>query len=304
VSFHKWPSQVDLFKAQPMREYLRQEVLSAMISGGNTTVYVSDMDAAIRFYTEALGLKLTNRLGTRWATVEAGASYWTTDDVGAGLIIGLHPQSLKNPSPGTKGSVMFGLETYDPIEDVMARLVERGVRTTGEVIRTEIGNFVGIEDLDGNAIYLWEISEEMVPQSDLGSKEGPGQSAVSPMLSGGHANIYVSSMDATVRFYTEVLGLKLTNRFDDHWATVEAGNSLVIGLHPESPRYPAPGTKGAVVLGLEIDEPIERVVSRLLERGVRTTGAIVRSELENVAEIEDPDGNAIRLGEPVSLLVK
>ena len=35
-----------------------------MISGGNATIYVSNMDTAVRFYTEVLGLKLTNRLVT------------------------------------------------------------------------------------------------------------------------------------------------------------------------------------------------------------------------------------------------
>ena len=39
-------------------------------------------------------------------------------------------------------------------------------------------------------------------------------------------------MDNAIRFYTEVLGLKLTNRFGNNWATVQAGKTLVIGLHP------------------------------------------------------------------------
>ena len=104
-------------------------------------------------------------------------------------------------------------------------------------------------------------------------------------------------MDAAVRFYTGVLGLNLTNRYGDKWATVEAGRNLVIGLHPRTPRSPVPGTKGSVMLGLTIDEPIERVVSRLVERGVRLTGDIVRSERDNFVEIEDLDGNAIYLWE-------
>ena len=65
----------------------------------------------------------------------------------------------------------------------------------------------------------------------------------------------VSDMDRAVVFYTEILGLKLTNRFGDHWATVQAGASLTVGLHPASPQYPAPGTKGGMMLGLEINEP-------------------------------------------------
>ncbi|MCU1262991.1 MAG: hypothetical protein JWO80_5876 [Bryobacterales bacterium] len=40
-----------------------------MISGGNATVFVSNMDRAVEFYTGVLGLKLTNRFGDhglRW----------------------------------------------------------------------------------------------------------------------------------------------------------------------------------------------------------------------------------------------
>lgn len=268
-----------------------------MISGGNATVYVSNMDAAVRFYTEALGLKLTNRFGNHWATIEAGPSYWTTDEVGAGLVIGLHPQSPKHQAPGTKGAVGFGFETYEPIEGVIARLVQRGVRFTSDIIRFEAGNSIGFEDPDDTPTYLHEFPPEMVPQTDFGADKDPTKEAASAMLSGGHAIVYVSEMDAAVRFYADVLGLNLTNRCGDKWATVEAGHNLVIGLHPPSPKSPAPGTKGSVMLGLTIDEPIKSVVARLVERGVRLTGDIVRSETDNFVEIEDLDGNAIYLWE-------
>ena len=122
--FTNWPFQLALFKRATIRNPPK-EALSAMISGGNATIYVANMDAAVRFYTDVLGLKLTNRFGERWATVEAGPSYWTPDEVGAGLVIGLHPASPKHPAPGTKGAVMFGLETYKPIEDVVSRLADR-----------------------------------------------------------------------------------------------------------------------------------------------------------------------------------
>ncbi len=61
------------------------------------------------------------------------------------------------------------------------------------------------------------------------------------MISGGNATVFVSNMDASVRFYTEVLGLKLTNRrFGNSWATVDAGKGLTIGLHPASPKGNSP----------------------------------------------------------------
>jgi catechol 2,3-dioxygenase-like lactoylglutathione lyase family enzyme len=42
-----------------------------MIKGGSIIVGVSDLDAAIRFYTEALGLRLVMRFGGEWAVIDA-----------------------------------------------------------------------------------------------------------------------------------------------------------------------------------------------------------------------------------------
>ena len=105
--------------------------------------------------------------------------------------------------------------------------------------------------------------------------------------------VFISNMDSAVRFYRDILGMRLTNRYDPHWATVEAGNKLVIGLHPESPHSAPPGTPGAMMLGLDVDEPIDQVVSRLAASGVKVKGAVIRSEVR----IEDPDGNLIVLRE-------
>lgn len=270
-----------------------------MITGGNATVYVSSLDEAIEFYVGRLGLKLTNRFGDHWATVETGPSYWASDEAGAGLTLGLHPPSAKHPSPGTAGSVGFGLETYEPIDEVAALLAQRSVRVDGEIVRFEAGNVVSIVDQDGLPTYVHEFPPEMIPETDLAAADDAGYDPIAEMVAGGHAIVYVSNMDVAIRFYTDTLGLKLTNRFGDHWATVEAGR-LVIGIHPQTPRTPVPSSRGSVMLGLTIDEPIERVVSQLTARGVRITGPIVRAQGQAFVEIADPDGNAIYLweGEP------
>src|ERR1043165_7661339 len=59
-----------------------------MYASGNVTVYVSNMDRAVKFYSETLGLKLAYRFGDNWASVEAGR----------GLTIGLHPASGEMPA--------------------------------------------------------------------------------------------------------------------------------------------------------------------------------------------------------------
>ena len=118
------------------------------------------------------------------------------------------------------------------------------------------------------------------------------------MISGGNATVYVSNMDNAVRFYTEALGLKLTNRFGDNWATVQAGTTLVVGLHPWSAKFPRPGTKGAVQLGffLAHGDSLEALAARLRQHGVRVSDTIASMEA-NYIHFEDPDGNPIYVGD-------
>ena len=272
-----------------------------MISGGNATVFVSSLDDAIQFYAERLGLKLTNRFGNQWATLWAGPCYWSSDNTaGAGLTIALHPASPKYPAPGTSGGVGFGLETYVPIESVKTALDARGVRTEGEIIRYEAGNLISLRDQDGLPTYINEFPPHMLEPSDLAADDARDDE-VSAIVAGGHAIVYVSNMDEGVTFYTETLGMKLTYRYEDKFATAEAGTFL-LAIHPRTPFAPAPGTKGSVVLGLSIDQPIDRVVARLAASGVRTLGPVVRAEQGDAergdaVEIADPDGNVIVLRE-------
>lgn len=119
------------------------------------------------------------------------------------------------------------------------------------------------------------------------------------MISGGNVTVFISNMDAAVEFYTQVLELKLINRYGDFWATIDAGRGLVIGLHPASPKYAAPGTRGSMVIALEITEPIDGVVERLQQRGVKFTGPVVSSEAGKFIDFSDPDGNPFYFWEVV-----
>jgi catechol 2,3-dioxygenase-like lactoylglutathione lyase family enzyme len=263
-----------------------------MFSSGNATVHVAHLSAAIKFYTETLGFTLTNRFGDRWATVWTGPSYWTTDEVRAGLILGLRPASPESPAPGTLGGVGFGLETYAPAKDVAATLTTRGVRVDSEIISFEAGNVFSFVDLDGVASYVNEFPPGMIDEDDKDRHAASGADKL--LLSGGHAIVYVSDMDDAIRFYADTLGLNLTNRFENHFATVEVGRSLVLGIHPRTPNTPIPGTKGSVTLSLVVDEPLDTVLARLAQRGVRTTG---HAQPGRSAYIEDLDGNVITLWE-------
>ena len=56
----------------------------------------------------------------------------------------------------------LGLVVEVPIDTVVSRLVQRGVRVTG---RSEPDRSIDIEDLDGNVITLWEVQ---IPGAEVG----------------------------------------------------------------------------------------------------------------------------------------
>lgn len=118
------------------------------------------------------------------------------------------------------------------------------------------------------------------------------------MLTRGIATIFVTDMDRSIRFYTEILGLQLTQRFGEHWAQVQAGE-LVIGLHPASAQSPS-GHNGSITIGFTFSTPIEEAVSTLKQKGVRFPGPIIQDNAGKVAYFEDPDGNTLYLWETAS----
>lgn len=117
-------------------------------SGGIATVMVSDMDRAVRFYTETLGLKLSFRAEDEWAEVTAGP----------GLTIGLHPAGEHGPRPGAGGAISLGFNVDGPIQQSVDALTARGVVFRGPVVANpdEPVKLAFFGDPDGNPLYLCE----------------------------------------------------------------------------------------------------------------------------------------------------
>jgi catechol 2,3-dioxygenase-like lactoylglutathione lyase family enzyme len=132
-----------------------------MFASGNVTVYVSNMDAAVRFYAETLGLKLAYRFGDHWAAVE----------VGKGLTIGLHPASAEMPA-GRRGSMSIGLELSGSIHDAVQALEAKGVKFDGPVNEGKAGSFVSFRDPDGNLLYLAQMNWSHVQQGEGKYQQG------------------------------------------------------------------------------------------------------------------------------------
>jgi predicted enzyme related to lactoylglutathione lyase len=65
---------------------------------------------------------------------------------------------------------------------------------------------------------------------------------------------------------------------------------LTIGLHPATEESPA-GRKGSITIGFNLNEPIDRVVDRLKNQGVKFTQEIFDDGSSRIADFLDPDGN-------------
>ncbi|MFZ1991804.1 MAG: VOC family protein [Alphaproteobacteria bacterium] len=115
-----------------------------MISGGNITIFVSDVGVATKFYVSVLGLRLVKRHSKHWATVSAGG----------GFSIGLHEKSPNHPEPGTPGAILFGLRVPGSLSSEVERIEQRGAKVERSGVDV-VGKFAYLRDPDGNPFYLW-----------------------------------------------------------------------------------------------------------------------------------------------------
>ncbi len=116
------------------------------IAGGVATIFVRDMDRAVSFYTEALGLTLKYRAGDHWAAIDAGN----------GFTLGLHPASERSPEPGAQGGVQLGFDIRGRMEDAIATLGSKGVEFPGPIHEDGAVRLAFFKDPDGNEHYLCE----------------------------------------------------------------------------------------------------------------------------------------------------
>ena len=106
--------------------------------------------------------------------------------------------------------------------------------------------------------------------------------------------IFVADMDRAVKFYTEILGCQLQQRYGNHWAELKSDDGATIGLHPASTQNPA-GIKGSIQLGLEAKGSIHKQVEEMKSQGVKFVGPIIDDQQVLIANFEDPDGNPLYL---------
>jgi predicted enzyme related to lactoylglutathione lyase len=108
--------------------------------------WTKDMDEAVAFYRDVLGLDLTARFGEDWSEFDVGGSR-----------VALHGSRGMAP-PNEGATVVFEV---DDLDATMRALQGRGVRFEGEVTEVpESGRFVSLRDPAGNLVQMFEPSSE------------------------------------------------------------------------------------------------------------------------------------------------
>ena len=113
--------------------------------------------------------------------------------------------------------------------------------------------------------------------------------APAPAFVNSYMTVMVRDMDASVRFYTETLGLPLKERHGDHWAGVQAPGVL-IGLHPGGD-HPAEPDQSAISLGFMVDD-FDAALAALTARGVQVAPPR-GNDAARSASFADPDGTPL-----------
>jgi catechol 2,3-dioxygenase-like lactoylglutathione lyase family enzyme len=113
---------------------------SRLLSGLDHVYYwVTDMERAVAFYRDVLGLDLVRREGSNWAVFDAG-----------GLQFALHGAIEVTPGGAT---AVFSVED---LEAAMGTLAARGVRFVHEGEVAGYARFASFPDPDGNTVQLIE----------------------------------------------------------------------------------------------------------------------------------------------------
>jgi catechol 2,3-dioxygenase len=124
--------------------------------------------------------------------------------------------------------------------------------------------------------------------------------SVHPQTRIGHVHLKVADLDRAVKFYRDVLGFDLTQRYGAHAAFLSAGGyHHHIGLNTwesEGGRAPAPGTTGLYHLAIlyPTRAALADALRRLIAAGISLDGASDHGVSEALY-LRDPDNNGVEL---------
>lgn len=128
----------------------------------------------------------------------------------------------------------------------------------------------------------------------------PEPRPIHPQTRIGHVHLKVADLDRALRFYRDVLGFELTQRYGSQAAFLSAGGyHHHIGLNTwqsQGGAPPAPGTTGLYHLAILYPTRAELadVLQRLIDVGIELDGASDHGVSEALY-LRDPDNNGVEL---------
>ena len=132
------------------------------------------------------------------------------------------------------------------------------------------------------------------------SDASPGPTPVHPKVQIGHVHLKVADLERAIRFYHDVLGFDVTQRWGDQAAFLSAGGyHHHIGLNTwESQGGPPPGAGTTGLYHLAILYPtraeLANALRRLIAAGIALDGAADHG-VSDALYLRDPDNNGVEL---------
>ncbi|MBU0637761.1 MAG: VOC family protein [Planctomycetes bacterium] len=124
---------------------------------GDIHIYVSDFEAALRFWAEGLQLQIAEQEVSRYA------AYAQLDFPDGGPSLRLFGRTAPwdpeaRPAPDAHPHIRFDITTSD-LDGLLVRLIEHGGEQLGEIETFDGLRLVALADPDGNAFELLEVPE-------------------------------------------------------------------------------------------------------------------------------------------------
>jgi len=113
-----------------------------VFTAAKETLMVKDVEQAVKFYRDDLGLRQTVRYGNEWVELEA-----------PGTVIALHPNRKPKSSAPPK-TMSIGFQVKD-LDGTVAKLQKRGV--TFKIQDEGFLRRADFADPDGHRLYLMEV---------------------------------------------------------------------------------------------------------------------------------------------------
>ncbi|MCP3804023.1 VOC family protein [Allokutzneria sp. A3M-2-11 16] len=190
------------------------------------------------------------------------------------------------PATAEPGRVILNFHVEDA-RAVVARLDELGVEWLARLEDRGPGLFATLVDPDGNYVQVIQMSEEYLVSR--GYKQPRSLHSAAPF-----SGFSVDDIPAAKAFYTEVLGLKVTEEHGMLHLHIDSGEVLV---YPKDKHVPAEFTVlnfPVADIDAAVDELTARGVTFLRYEGVPADGkGIVREGGPQIAWFTDPAGNVL-----------